>query len=216
MEDIVIIGSGGFGKEVAFLIERINEKQNNYNILGFLDDNVNVTTSIYGYNVIGKIESIANMNDVSAVVAIGNAITRYQIVKKVKSYNCNAKFPTLIDPSVISGSQKALGIGNIICAGNILTIDYSIGNFNIINLSCTVGHDAIISDYCTLYPSVNLSGNVNVNNFVEIGTGSKVIQGIKINENVIIGAGSVVIEEVQKNCTAVGVPARVIKNREES
>ena len=63
----------------------------------------------------------------------------------------------------------------------------------------------------TLYPSVNISGNVEIGNKVELGTGSKIIQRIKIGENSIIGAGSTVIRDINANCTVVGSPAREIE-----
>ena len=50
-----------------------------------------------------------------------------------------------------------MGKGNIVCAGNILTVDITLGDFNIINLDCTVGHDAVLHSYVTVYPSVNIS-----------------------------------------------------------
>ena len=63
----------------------------------------------------------------------------------------------------------------------------------------------------TLYPSVNVSGNVKISYGVEIGVGSQIIEKKKIGENTILGAGAVVIDDIPANCTAVGVPAKVIK-----
>lgn len=123
----------------------------------------------------------------------------------------NVRFVTLIDPSVIMSEWLEVGQGSIICAGSILTVNISIGKHVIVNLDCTIGHDAVIEDFCTLYPSVNLSGNTKLNNFVELGTGSQIIQGIIIEEDVIVGAGSVVVRNLPPNCTAVGSPAKPIK-----
>ncbi len=81
----------------------------------------------------------------------------------------------------------------------------------IINLDCTIGHDAIIRDCSTLYPSVNLSRITDIGKCVELGTGSRIIQGIEIGNNTIVGAGSTVIRNLPSNCTAVGSPAVPIK-----
>lgn len=63
----------------------------------------------------------------------------------------------------------------------------------------------------TLYPSVNVSGNVHIGECCEIGIGSNIIQGKKIGTEIIVGAGSVVIKDIPSQCTAVGVPAKPIK-----
>ena len=47
------------------------------------------------------------------------------------------------------------------------------------------------------------------------GTGAAIIQGITIGEWTIIGAGAVVVDDIPANVTAVGIPAKVIKTREE-
>ena len=78
-------------------------------------------------------------------------------------------------------------------------------------MDCTVGHDVILHDFVTVYPSVNISGNVVVGNYSELGTGTKIIQGKSITENVIIGAGSVVIKDLIEKGTYVGSPVRKVK-----
>ena len=107
-----------------------------------------------------------------------------------------------------------IGDGSIICAGTIATVDIEIGKHVIVNLDCTIGHDAKLEDYVTVYPSVNISGFVTVGEETEIGTGTQIIQGIKIGRESIIGAGAVVLKELPEKCTAVGSPAKVIKFRE--
>ena len=72
-------------------------------------------------------------------------------------------------------------------------------------------HNDIIKDFVTLYPSSNISGNVEIDSLVEIGTGSQILQGKKICENTIIGAGAVVVKNIEKSGTYVGIPAKKIK-----
>ena len=77
-----------------------------------------------------------------------------------------------------------------------------------VNLACTIGHDAVLSEDVTLAPGVNISGNVFVGEGCDLGTGAKVIQGRTLGEWSVIGAGAVVSADLPANCTAVGVPAR--------
>ena len=60
-------------------------------------------------------------------------------------------------------------------------------------------------------PSVNVSGNVFIDKYTTVGTGTNIIQGLHIGKNSIVGAGSVVIRDIQDNCTVVGNPGRIIK-----
>lgn len=104
-----------------------------------------------------------------------------------------------------------IGEGTIICAGTIITVDIKIGNHVIINLDCTLGHDDVIEDYVTIYPSVNVSGNVTIGESTELGTGMQVIQGKKIAAETVIGAGAVVVKDIEEKGTWVGSPAKKIK-----
>lgn len=81
----------------------------------------------------------------------------------------------------------------------------------ILNLGCTVGHDTIIKDYAAFMPSVNISGEVTIGAGVYVGTGAKIINQLEIGEYTIVGAGAVVAKTLPAHCTAVGVPARVVK-----
>ena len=208
MNNIVIIGASGFGREVAWLIEN----SDNWNVIGFVDDNKNLENkSMNDYPVLGTIDFLLNVNEkTNAVVAIGNPQTRKKIVERLQS-NKNISFPNIVDKDVIIDKTVTLGFGNIICKGNILTTNIEIGNFNHINLNCTVGHDVQFNDYITVYPGVNISGNVIINDCVEVGTGTKIIQGKKIVKETVIGAGSVVVKDIVENGTYIGVPAKQMK-----
>ena len=83
-------------------------------------------------------------------------------------------------------------------------------------MDCTIGHDAIIDNFVTVNPSVNISGNTHICSGCNIGTGTQIIQGLTVRKNTVLGAGAVVNKELPANCTAVGIPAKVIKIREDS
>ncbi|HFS67691.1 MAG TPA: acetyltransferase [Flavobacteriia bacterium] len=211
MKKIAIIGAGGFGREVKNLIEQINKHIEEYIIIGFFDDNIDKYAQISGLPVLGKISEINNINtETYLVFGIGDPKFKQKIFKTIK--NKNIIFPTLIHPSVIKNNNNIkIGDGSIICAGTILTCDIVIGNFVLLNLCCTVGHDAIIKNFSSFMPSVNISGEVIIEDCVYVGTGATIINKIKIGENSIIGAGALVSKKIPSNCTAVGIPAKPIK-----
>jgi len=212
MKDLLIFGAGGFGREVAWIVERLNKVSPTWNLLGFMDDADDIQgTLINGYPVLGKTGDIRNYPNAYFVVAVGASKIREQIVSNMKTIDPSIQFGTVIDPSVEMSDRVTIGEGTIICAHSIITVNVEINSHVIINLNCTIGHDSVIRDFATLYPSVNLSGITNINRAVELGTGMQIIQGKTVGEYSIVGAGAVVVRDIPAKCTAVGNPAKPIK-----
>lgn len=210
MKDLYIIGAGGFGREVAWIVERINSIKPTWNLKGFIDDNETLWGSTEGeYHVFGGCEYLSALEDVYAVCAVGSSNVRKKIIEKLK--DTSVKFATLVDPSVLYSNSVKIGEGAIVCAGTIITVDVNIGDHVIVNLDCTIGHDAVIDDFVTIYPSVNVSGNVLIGECSELGTGTQIIQGKKVISNTIIGAGAIVVKDCLESGTYVGIPAKKIK-----
>ena len=214
MENIVIIGAGGFGREVKMLIDQINEGSLQYNLLGFYDDSVQKGTVVFGLQVLGSVEEL---NQVTKPTAISIAIGSPKVKKDIKDKLSNPmlSFPRLIHPSVVLGiPSETIGIGAIICAGTIITVNITIGEFVILNLGCTVGHDTVIGNYCSFMPQSNIAGEVILGEAVYVGMGVGIINQVIVGNNVTLGAGSVVVKNIPSNCLAVGIPAKVIKEYE--
>ena len=210
MKDLYIIGAGGFGREVAWIVERINSIKPTWNLKGFIDDNETLWGSTEGeYHVFGGCEYLSALEDVYAVCAVGSSNVRKKIIEKLK--DTSVKFATLVDPSVMYSNSVKIGEGAIVCAGTIITVNVNIGDHVIVNLDCTIGHDAVIDDFVTIYPSVNVSGNVLIGECSELGTGTQIIQGKKVISNTIIGAGAIVVKDCIESGTYVGSPAKKIK-----
>jgi sugar O-acyltransferase (sialic acid O-acetyltransferase NeuD family) len=207
---IVIAGAGGFGREVLALIRNINQIKSTFEVLGFVDDGFAVGTKVHELSVIGDVSMVEQTGAEGAVVAIGKTQLREEVVSRMPS---GLKFPNIIHPlAVFQDTERIqMGQGNIICAGNIFTTDIRLGNFCIINLACTIGHDATINDFCSIMPGVNISGGALLKRGVYVGTGGKLIKATTLGNYCIVGAGAVVDSEVEPNQTVVGVPARVIK-----
>ena len=206
MRRLVIVGVGGFGREVAWLVERINDEQPSWDVLGFVDDNEALHgTMVNGYPVLGDTGWLREQDkDLYAVCAIGSSKTRKKVVSQLEGVS----FATLIDPSVHMSDRVLIGGGCVICAGAIVTVDIEIGSHVIVNLDCTIGHDAVVKDFVTLNPSVNVSGNTVLGECVEMGTGSQIIQGVEVTDGTIVGAGAVLVKDIAESGTYVGIPAR--------
>jgi len=77
---------------------------------------------------------------------------------------------------------------------------------------------AVIGVNCLIFQQVTIGagskpGFPKIGGHVDIGTGAKILGGITIGDHVKIGANSVVIEDVPDNCTVVGIPAKIIKEK---
>lgn len=211
MIKLAIVGAGGFGREVKMLIDNINFSNELYEFIGYYDDGIKKGEIINGFPVLGETSEINNITTSTAIV-ISIAIPHIRKKIREKIVNKHVSFPTLIHPNVLIGNDSVvIGEGNIICASNIITVNIEIGNFVILNLQCTVGHDTIIKDYCSFMPTVNISGEVVIEEGVYVGTGAKIINLLNIGENTIVGSGAVVAKSLPANCTAVGIPAKPIK-----
>ena len=214
MKDLVIIGAGDFGREIANVVERINSVRSEWKLLGFIDDNKEIQGKLIdGYKVIGTSEWLnAADEEIYAICSLGVASTRKKVIAKFT--NANIKWATLIDPDARLYRDSEIGKGSIICGGSILAINTKVHDHVIINLNCTLGHDDIVDDYCVINPGVNISGKVKLNKCVDMGTGAKAIQGLSVGSNTTVGAGAVVIKDLPENCVAVGAPAKPIKFKE--
>lgn len=212
LKPLYIIGAGGLGREVAWLVERMNAVSTVWDFKGFIDDdNTLWGMEVDGYKIHGGHSLLEmSMGDVWCVFAVGNAEVRRKGIEKLKSFS-NIHFASLIDPHVEISESVTIGEGSIICAGTIITVDVSIGSHCVINPDCTIGHDVVIGDFITLYPGVNVSGCVNMDGVTEIGVGTQIIQGLNIGTGVIVGAGSTIVRDIENDVTVAGSPARVIK-----
>ena len=209
MKDIAIFGAGGFGREVLALIKDINLITPIWNIVGFFDDGYEEGKVFNGFPNLGGIEQLNQWKTpLSVAVAFGSPAIRRKIVEKIA--NPLVDYPSMIHPSAWIGDQEYVEIGKgcILCAGVMITTNVRIRDFVILNLQCTVGHDAVIEDYAALMPSVNVSGEVTIGPGVYVGTGAQISNQVSIGEDTVVGAGAVVVKNLPANCMAVGVPAR--------
>lgn len=213
MKDIAIIGAGGLGREILGLIESINQVVPAYKVIGFFDDGIAKGSLIHALPVLGGIEEMLNYDkELCLVMGIAAPNIKKKIIEKVSSKQ-NFSFPTLIHPrALIQDTNSVLiGEGVVIAAGTIITCDVELGNFTFLNLNCTVGHDAKIGAFSSFMPTVNISGETNLGEGVYVGTGASIINRVDIGTYSIIGAGATVTSTIPEYCTAVGTPAKVIK-----
>jgi sugar O-acyltransferase (sialic acid O-acetyltransferase NeuD family) len=217
----IIFGNGGFAHEViSMLITSTLFKKIDYIVVP--DGNLDIGKTYRDIPIISESEFFnvwCTYNDskrwwVDIYITIGNPQIRKKVYDKIMSHNIlRVDFPNLIHSTVkFNEYHVKLGTGNIICEGTIFTTDINIGDFNHINLSCTIGHDVEINNFVTLSPAVNISGKVKIDECCFFGTNSCVLEDLHIESYNTIGAGAVVTKDIKENFgTYVGIPAKKIK-----
>jgi sugar O-acyltransferase (sialic acid O-acetyltransferase NeuD family) len=212
MENLIIIGAGGFALEVVDLIESINTNKETYKIIGLLDDQKN-NFIIKKYNVIGKLSDYKKFSQHSFVIAIANPEVRESIYSELKLNDIRT--PNLIHPKTEMSKHIKLqdDSATIINYLTQISAGVKIEKAVIIDSKSYVGHETILKSFVTIYPGVNISGKNIINEKSEIGLGTNIIQGLSIGSNSFIGAGSTVVRDIKDNVVAVGTPCKPIKDR---
>ena len=211
MKDIVIIGAGGLGKEVAWLIENINDQTPIWNILGFLEDekhNENWGKVINGFPVLGGNSWLEDFEkEIYVICAIGKGSVRKSAFEKVSKYP-NVKLATLIDPTVRIDKTVNIGLGSIICRNCTLTVNTNIGEGVLMNTGASVGHDSKVEAYCTFLTNSIAAGHTSFGECCDIGSGAFILQGKTIVANTTIAPLTTVLKDLTEPGTYSGNPAR--------
>lgn len=210
MKDIAIYGAGGFGREVACLLNVINKETPIWNLIGFFDDDVHLKgqmISHYGPCLGGIGDLNSYDKPLNLTIPIGNPNVVKQIVSEIT--NPNITFPNLIHPSFKVADENAfeIGKGNIIQGDCSASCDVSFGDFNVFNGSVVFGHDAKVGNFNTFMPATRISGEVHIGDENFFGVGSIVLQQLKIGNNVRLGAGSVMMTKPKDGNLYIGNPA---------
>jgi sugar O-acyltransferase (sialic acid O-acetyltransferase NeuD family) len=193
----------------------MNHDRKQFDILGFVDDNPDLWgRTLADLPVLGGFGWLQKnwSPDLRGICGIGNTVIRKRVYQRAQGIGL--KFTSLIHPSAQMSKYVELGQGVVITAGTILTTQIEIHDHVFLNLSCTIGHDAVLEPYANCAPSCNISGDVRLKEGAHLGTGVQVIPNLTVGEWTRVGAGAVVIRDLPSHSVAVGVPAKVIKTME--
>lgn len=206
MEPLIVVGGGGFAKEVIWLARDCG-----FSVAGVLDDNVEMHgKTVLDAPVLGYVADWKKFAEYKFVVAIGSPRTRKLVVEKMQKVG-NPLFASLIHPSVIRSQEVSFGEGCIVCAGMIFTVEITVGQHSIFNLNGTVGHECEIGNFVTVAPMAAISGNVKLEDYVEVGTGASLRQGLTLQRGSMVGMGAVLTKNIPANTIYAGNPAKPLK-----
>lgn len=213
---VVIYGAGGHGREIADILRHKIMQRAKLKVLGFIDDNSALHEKyVDDLMVLGDYNWLKNRNrgDINVICAMGWPHLTRIIVNELLAIN--SLFLNVVSPlACVSGSAK-IGNGVTLFPQTFVSNNAVIEDYSTLNVGATVSHDTKIGRFCIINPGAHLAGNVTLGEGCMIGMGANIKQGISIGAWTIVGAGAAVVKDLPPNATAVGVPARVIKTREE-
>ena len=210
MKNIAIYGAGGFGREVACLLNKINEVQSSWKLIGFFDDGIEKGKDISHFGkVLGGINELNVWpEEISIAFAIGNPKTVQSVVSKIT--NPDIQFPNIIAPTVYFADPETfkIGRGNIIQKHCSFSCDVTIGDFNVMDGADVFGHDDVVGSFNTFMPAMRISGAVTIGDCNFFGVGSIILQQVKVGNNIRLGAGSVLMTKPKDGFLYMGNPAK--------
>lgn len=208
MKKMIIIGAGGYGREMLQWVKDINANRPVWEIAGFLDDNLDALNGVdCDYSVIGRVVDWEPKEDEEFVLALGSPLIKEKVARMMKERG--AVFPPVIHPTVTITSFSRYGEGLVMFPYSKLSVNSSVGDFVTI-LSSGVGHDVSVGDYSTISGMCSILRNVTIGRRVFIAAGVSVVQDVRVGDDAFLGLGSVILKDVPSGMKAYGNPARFV------
>lgn len=212
---IIVVGAGGHGQVVVDALLASIRQGADLTLLGFADDAPTLWgEKVLGVPVLGRVaDALATPHD-GIVVAIGNNARRRDLTRQLAT--AGETFVSVIHPQAVVSPGAIVGPGSMILAGAVVNTGAYLGLGVIVNTCASLDHHNQIGDYVHIAPGAHLGGNVRVGEGALIGLGTSVMPQRAIGAWAITGAGATVVHDVPAGATVVGIPARIIKNVEET
>ena len=218
-EPLVLIGSGGFGRETVEVVRAINaacDGAPRWDLLGFLDDDAGRWgTERSGTRILGGIDALSELAEPAVVVCTGHPgdyTSKQRIVERLDLPP--ERYATLVHPTAAVPASCALGEGAVVLAGVVATVDVRVGAHAGIMPHVVLTHDDRLDDYVTVGAGARVAGAVHVRDGAYLGSGCLIRENLTIGPWALVGMGAVVTRDVPGGEVWAGTPARYVRRVE--
>lgn len=131
--------------------------------------------------------------------------------------------PARIEPGAIIREQVEIGSNAVIMMGAVINIGAAVGEGTMIDMGAVLGGRATVGAHCHIGAGAVIAGVIEpasatpviIEDNVLVGANAVVIEGVHVGKNAVVAAGAVVIDDVPDNAVVAGMPARIIKMKDE-
>ncbi|AVF38697.1 acetyltransferase [Pandoraea apista] len=207
MSRILLIGGGGFAKEVHEIAEL-----SAFQVIGHLAD----TPGIVKVPYLGQIEQVGQLRDKFDFLVIAfAAVDRKSIARRsaliARLEALSFRFASLISPHAVVSRGAEIGPGSIVAHGVVLSVDTIIGAHVVLNTSAIVGHDAVVADRTIIAPGAFIGGAASIGADCLIGPNSTVLQARSVGDNAIVSLGGIVKRNLDSGMTILPNSSKALK-----
>jgi sugar O-acyltransferase (sialic acid O-acetyltransferase NeuD family) len=207
MIDLIIVGAGGFGREVLQYASDACADGVGYRIKGFLDDNsAGLAAFATSVGIVGSVAEYEIQPQDRFIIAIGTPDVRRAVADRLTARG--AQFLTIIHPRAYVAPTASLGAGCVICPFAFVGPYAKLGQHVALNTYASAGHDSSIGDCSVLSPYAVVNGHVVLEEQVFLGTHATVSVGKRVGRRAQISAGAVASRNVEARALAAGNPAK--------
>lgn len=210
MKNLIIIGCGGFAREVYWHAQNSHGFNTDWTIKGFLDGDVKLSAEEYArlpenVPVLGDVDNYKICAEDIFTCAIGTPQVRKKLVEKILERG--GEFINLISKDSYVVPTAKIGCGIIFAPKTIINDAAEIGDFVVINCSSGAGHDVKIGKFTCIMSGVNITGGTQIGAEVFIGSSAIFMPKSKVGNGAFVGAGSLVLKKVRAGAKVFGNPA---------
>lgn len=208
MKNLIIIGVGGFAREVYWHAQKSIGYGVDWTIKGFLDGDLKLAAADYELlpaEVLGDVDSYEICADDVFTCAVGTPKARRHLIEKILARG--GQFINIISTLAQIIPTAELGCGVIVSPYVGISDRAIVDDFVALNALTIIGHDAQIGKYSCVMPHANIAGKAKIGSEVFIGSGAIILPKAKVGDGATVGAGCVVLKKVRAGVTVFGNPA---------
>lgn len=207
-----VVGAGGFGREVCCVVKNNIDYLNLNEFIGFFDDNNDLNRENELGKIVGSVSDLCEKyNNITIFLAIANPKSRFAVYQRLRP--CKFDFPNLLnfDFKILHKESFKIGRGNIVFSRSSVSVNVTLGDFNILNSNISIGHDSEVGNFNTFMPATKISGDVIIGDQNNFGLNCGVLQGVNVGNCNTVGPMSVLYKNTKNNQTYLGNPAKIFE-----